>query len=367
MHQLWAWSTANPAYALGTLVGFAVGVFYGLDGWRGSVEDLDLKDSPRMKNLVWVLGGAVVSFFGDIKAIDATAQKPLLLLYYFAAVLAGAILVVVPWAVIVFLQSVFGKDSRAIGYGIGDAISDYFYYGYRYYRRRKDDLKDANREKLQRYYLEQITYSITVAGSQISEEQRLNAATNILRLMVAVVQDYRRGNPSSSKIRANLMLVRDCTPENRGELHFAEDPGAVKQFLELVVYENTERGKFFLPLPPGSDSEAALPGAPFAFLSEAPVIVDDTSKIEIANKVPEKVRQNIDSYFSSKQRSFKSFASLRVIGAGSPIGVVNVESADPFVFGETEDDKRRMSEYLLPFCSVFGILFSRGGRRGDSA
>ena len=184
--------------------------------------------------------------------------------------------------------------------------------------------------------------------------------------MVAVVQNYKRGNSSSSKIRANLMLARDCTPETRRKLHFAESPDAVERCLELVVYEDNERREFFLPLPPESDSDAALPGAPFAFLSEAPVIVDDTSKIKIGSKVPEKIQREMNSYFSSALRSFRSFASLKLIGAGSPIGVVNVESADPFVFGETEDDKRRMGEYLLPFCSVFGILFSSGGSRGNS-
>jgi hypothetical protein len=51
------WGWANPAYALGALVGLCVGVFYGLDGWMGDTADVEFKDSPRVKNMLWVLGG----------------------------------------------------------------------------------------------------------------------------------------------------------------------------------------------------------------------------------------------------------------------------------------------------------------------
>ncbi|HEV3383212.1 MAG TPA: hypothetical protein VG097_00275, partial [Gemmata sp.] len=79
--QLWTWSDTNPVYAFGALVGLAIGAFYGFDGWRGSTADMEFKDTPRMKNLLWVLGGAVAALFGDIKAMDPKSEHPRLLLY----------------------------------------------------------------------------------------------------------------------------------------------------------------------------------------------------------------------------------------------------------------------------------------------
>src|ERR1700691_235628 len=121
------WSGANPMYAIGALAGLGLGIFYGFDGWRGSTEDLELKDSPRVKNLLWILGGAFSAIIGDVKAIDATAKKPVLLLLYFAAFLIGAVAVVAVWGIIVGADAM--RSSRLHrAYGTGDAVADYFYF-----------------------------------------------------------------------------------------------------------------------------------------------------------------------------------------------------------------------------------------------
>jgi hypothetical protein len=73
--EIGEWAIANLMYAIGALVGFALGIFYGYDGWRGSTEAVDLKDSPRVKNLLWVLGGAFSATIGDVKAIDPFGEE----------------------------------------------------------------------------------------------------------------------------------------------------------------------------------------------------------------------------------------------------------------------------------------------------
>jgi hypothetical protein len=59
----------NRAYSIGISVGFAMGVFYGLDGWNGSKKIVQFKDSARAKNLLWVAGGAFMAIFADIRAV----------------------------------------------------------------------------------------------------------------------------------------------------------------------------------------------------------------------------------------------------------------------------------------------------------
>lgn len=48
-------------------IGCAMGVFYGLDGWRGSLEAVDLQNSPRVKNFIWVVIVAFGTFIADFR------------------------------------------------------------------------------------------------------------------------------------------------------------------------------------------------------------------------------------------------------------------------------------------------------------
>ena len=75
------------------LIGCAMGFFYAFDGWRGSLEDVDLKDSPRVKNFVWVVTVAFGTFIADFKSIDPNVQKPRLLLFYLSGFILLAALV----------------------------------------------------------------------------------------------------------------------------------------------------------------------------------------------------------------------------------------------------------------------------------
>ena len=123
----------NPAYALAGLVGLCVGIFYGFDGWRGNTDEVELKNSPRIKNLLWVLGAGFAAFLSDAKSLDQNATKPLLLLSYFLPCFLGAVAVIVIWGIVIAVGRI-GARSRGESYGLGEALGDYFFYGYRHYR-----------------------------------------------------------------------------------------------------------------------------------------------------------------------------------------------------------------------------------------
>jgi hypothetical protein len=60
------------------LVGFSLGIFYGFDGWRGSTDEIEFKESPRVKNLIWILTAALASVIGDgarWESLTSIAQK----------------------------------------------------------------------------------------------------------------------------------------------------------------------------------------------------------------------------------------------------------------------------------------------------
>lgn len=357
VQAIFDWAVANPMYAFGGLVGLALGIFYGIDGWRGSTDELDLKDSPRVKNLLWVLGGAFSAIIGDVKAVDSTAKKPVLLLVYFVAFLIGAVAVVVIWGIVVGVDAIRTSHMHR-AYSTGDAVGDYFYFGYRKYRNRKAESSSRQHANFLEDYLTQLVYSITVVGSKISASQRTSVTRDLLRTVGAIVRKYR-GDNSNGQIRVNLMSRSVCSDELKQKLQFAPPPQQVEQCLQLVAYDSEEmKRELVLPLPKSGDVGDALPGAPAALLGDIPVIVDNTHNIDYPKSIAPKAKEAMQAYFASKEARFKSFASLRVIGAGEAIAVVNIECSETHVFGMDEAEKKELVEYLFPFCSILGILLA---------
>jgi len=125
----------------------------------------------------------------------------------------------------------------------------------------------------------------------------------------------------------------------------------------LVTYDNDNGSQdVVLPLPSEVNAELVLPGAPAALIGELPIIIDSTLKIPFPADLAEEIKEEMQKYFESKRGSFKSFASLRVVGGGRPIAVVNIDCSEENIFGKDEADKKGIVEYLLPFCSALGIL-----------
>jgi hypothetical protein len=354
--DLFKWALDNPLYGLGILLGLALGIFYGFDGWRGSTEELELSQSPRVKNLLWVLTGALTTIVGDIRAVDESAKKPVLLLVYCAAVLAGAVTVVLVWGMIVAIDTIGARKDFGLRYAVVDALGDYFFFGYRKYRERKVWI--ASKQSFHREYLEQLANSIAAAGADTGKEKRLEFVRNILRSMTAVVLEYR-GRESRGKIRSNLMLVRPCTGDREKQVRFRAEGEAIEECLELVTYHNEEIHDVVLPLPRGGRRELAIPGAPAAVAANCPVVVDDTEKIIFPETTPDRQKAEIKAYFNSKLPLFKSFASLCVVGKGRVLGVVNIDCSEKNIFGRDDDEKAEIIRNLLPFCMALGILINR--------
>lgn len=120
------------------LVGCAMGVFYGFDGWRGSLEEVDLKDSPRVKNFIWVATVAFGTFIADFKIIDPDVQKPRLLLFYLVGFMLLGTLVIFGWSAAILLKFSYAKRFDPNNYPTPPftPVWDYVRYGYGYHSKR---------------------------------------------------------------------------------------------------------------------------------------------------------------------------------------------------------------------------------------
>src|SRR5436305_1284442 len=131
------WWATNPLYAFVSVVGVVIGIVYGLDGWKGDTKDADLKDSPRVRNLIWVLGAGFVALIGDLKVLDPNASKLWALLAYFGPFAVTFLLVVGFWGLLIAIERLWSTyKGTTYGYRFIDAVGDYVFYGYGHSRRR---------------------------------------------------------------------------------------------------------------------------------------------------------------------------------------------------------------------------------------
>ena len=365
-----AW--ANGLYAFAALIGTAIGVFYGFDGWRGDTASISFQDSPRVKNLLWVLGPGATAFLGDTKALDPDAKKIQVLLAYFGPCLIAALVVIVSWGCIIGIGRlgavVLGEN---FGYGIENALGDYFFFGYRHYRAKSDEARtkfiaertanEANRTaRFHAAYRIQLAYSIAAAGAvagACSLEQKKAVARVILASIIAVIRSYHNDEENSKRFRSNLMLVRDVDDRLRNKLIFVGQlRSQVSKCLELITYD-TDEAQPSIALPIADTLELTLPGATTALSDhDGVVVVNDTSKITFRAELPTQIRNEITAYFKSSP--IRSFGCVRIIGGGKIVGVVNIDARVTNVFGQSEEEQKRIAEYLLPFCATLGVVFS---------
>jgi hypothetical protein len=230
-------------------------------------------------------------------------------------------------------------------------LGDYFQKGYLYYARTKAERQRTR--QLHAQYFEQLAYAITAAGADLRGAQRDRALQQVLRAITAVVRVFH--GDGALGIRSNVMRGFACAQDEsiRKKFQFVDsETRNCDECLVLVTYDDGRHDDLVLPV--ANESEALLPGAPTAFRKRVPEIIQDTKKIDFSPKLTSKTRAAEKKYFA--EQGFRSFASLCIFAEGEVLGVLNVESDFVNVFGESPEQQKRLTNYLLPFCSALGIL-----------
>ncbi len=368
----------DPIVVSFTVFGAFVGVFFVIDGWRGSAKAGDLSNAPRMRALLWAIGFAVSTFVLDLKKIGISLpdDRSALFMAYLIGFAASTFSTLGLSVLVLALPSIWsalrrGRPSRGTDAPF-PPILDYIHYGYRYFRdecaTRDLAIRSGAESELERQRGLFARYADDMATAVMSVNRFLqtggdgpSVARFIMHLLVSLMEKYLPG----SKINASYMhayKAEECPEPIRSKLRFAfSDPRHYSHFLSIIEYaSDTDREGFALPVE--LDAARLLPGAPLAFRRNRMVYVEDTSAIKFPIGLnPGEVRQQSE-YFSTK--SFKSFLSVPIPNAeGEPVGVLNVDANRKFAFGQTEREAIANSTIVLPFCALLSAIITRGDKR----
>lgn len=360
----WLIETGLPL--LVALIGAFMGLVFVVASWRGSAtKNMDFRKDPRVKGFLYGLGGFLTTLIGDWKSLlGQEVNKTQLLVLYgfpFSVVGFGGVLLI---ALAIWLHLRLNKqrseDFRGQRFHL---VLDYLMYGYVYYRGEYDRNLESSKQSQQQHALERV------------RRLSADAATNLAALILsptASVQDVLRNmcltlKAQSSAVRAldvnaNLMIAvsfDSATEEQKKRLKFVfGNPKRYGQLLALTEYAY-DKGEERITLPVESPTvtpdwtDWTLPGAPEAFLRASETVVN-TKNLDFAPKVPQTVRREMKQYFRGK--GFKSFACLTVIGRGSVIGIVNIESSQEFGSNEVQNE---IAKTMQPFCAVLSKILQR--------
>jgi hypothetical protein len=357
------------------LAGIAMGLFYGFDGWKGSTKNLPLKNSPRVKSFLWAIGAAFFVFIADVKRVFPDLNKERALLAYLTAFFVSSFLTIMVWGLSILVKFAWIRrfDTSKYPGPPFTPFADYIRYGYEYhYTQYCEALKrqEAREEQYLRTflpsYITQLSYAIAATHSYRESRdpgQKRQVEVSILQSIIAVVREYY-GKVPELEVNANYMVAyrKDIvTPDMLACTKFAfGDPKRYEFFLALAEYgQDRGRENFVLPVENKNNRGAiksCLPGAPLAFLMNDTAIVDDVAKIRYSKGIPAETIDEISTYFEGK--NFRSFGSLNIAGAGKQLGVVNVESNQTHVFGRTQKQKKEITSFLHPFCSLLAFVIA---------
>lgn len=366
------WIFSNFTEPALLLLGFLLGLFYGFDGWRGSAENLPFNQTPRVRNLLWVVGGAFSSFAASLFYGDVS--RPRVLLFYLIGFIVGGLGSVVGWGILILFKYSYIRFRHPEDYPPQpfSPVFDYFQYGYHFVKKdyaeglkRLNEQNSKKRRELLPAYAEQVSLAVAAVSSYLSDptdKKRFDITRSILKAICAVMRLYHVQVRALS-FNANCMVAyqRDDAPDEMAKrLKFAwGDLSRYDYYLSLYAYAEPKGVQnFALPVEPKNDPHSwrkMLPGAPEAFLINETIIIDNIRKLSYADAIPFEIREEISVYFK-KRRTFESFACVNIVYGGRQVGVLNIECSTKNIFGRGQKHKDELQSLLFPFCFLLGFL-----------
>jgi hypothetical protein len=355
-------------YVVSAIIGITMGVCYALDGWRASPTATPLDKTIRLKNFIWVAGGALTTLAIDFKSLFPSSDRgALFTCYIFAWFLTAAGIILISAIAAAQDAKAFKKENPA---GYPDRpfrpVSEYVLYGYEYY---KKNYKEAVDNKLKstlglhrawtKEYIEKLTYAVRQARkSRVSPDKKQEYALNVLTYICAVVTVYYKLEAKDVVITANYMIAYGAskkTPDPR----FVDPKEPTHDRVLVVEGTSNESDQRYSILPvEKANALKSLPGAPLALITCEDQIEDNTEKIEYQRQLHTTVKKACIEFF--EKRGYKSFASLLLYHPGTiePFGVLNIESNVQAIFGSDNDAKQETKNMLRPFSILLETIIT---------
>jgi len=380
-----SWLPTTVLEVVVLVLGCLIGLIFAFSAWRGSTKDTPLKEDPRIKALLWGLGGLLVTLLGDWDGLlkGSTIDKPRLLSFYASGFLGVAIIAITSTAGVILVRSWWERRTNPSEYPEQPfhPVIDYLSYGYQYYMKEYQEAVIRKRARdsvifkdFMGHYAVILAAHVALVGRYLDSptpEVRKDSCKRLLEQICMVAEPYlKEGHEYYAN--ANYMVAvpyKDTTEEERKSLHFGwGDPSRYSHLLILEDYAypgTTAPGKFALPVEDPEKTndylELTLPGAPEAFLRKDALAVG--GNISFDKRVPVEIQEKIKQYLA--RQKFTCFISLIIPGPGDymPIGVVNIETNHQKILQAKEETRTELAKILQPFCMLLGVVLVKGKRR----
>ncbi len=384
------------AIAIGA-IGALLGVFFALNGFGESVKPTELKNSARVRNLLWLVTGAVGVLFADWKKLAGSAPEPgFLLVSYLLGAISGAVLGML--MVVAFLaldirraNRLRGGDDELLPY---DLIVDYLHYGYAYYQQKRSKLEEARTTGRQHVELAvqralqqaqqdhaarkrqgrlirlerdagvqdviaALVHGIASILAESDPTRRRERENEVIELILngvkAAVLNQARSDLKSLQIHVNHMTfvpIAEVTEEQLEAALFRF--GDEDRYTGLLVLHRAAAGSALetvvLPVDGRiSDRDTLLPGAPEAFVLGKAAIINSRS-VKCNQGIDKPIQAAIEKFF--KGVDFESVASIPISSKTGVLGVINVESNRDDLLGEGEEIGKAVCTTLQPFAAL---------------
>ncbi len=354
---------------LAGVTGVLMGVLFGVSGFADAGHTDDLSKNQRVKNLLWLVGGATGVLLVDWKLLSpgdiSPLERAILVGCYVGCALIAALITVVLISVSIFLTVKRRATDKPFFRGrAGELVLEYISYGYRFYRTRLDKMdqeaaKTADpAQSLGALGIALATVMATTALDRVHPDaaHRETFIDQVLAAMEDTVKLFGAGLPDL-ELRTNYMVR-----VSEGDLGavvpiFASNPlGEYDGFLVLRRYRDGVAIAVGLPLEREERSTRLLPGAPTCVAQRAACHLHPR-KLNFRSGVSGPIRSAVKDYF--KDVPYVSVLSVPLIWNRAVVGVVNIESNHIDVVDKGPDMIKRIGHALAPFCVVLGELVAR--------
>jgi len=356
--------------------GALLGLFFALNGFSGPLKGEELKNTARVRNLIWLATAAGGVVIADWKKLATTApDSGTLFVSYLMGSIGGAVLGLL--AVVIFLVYDIATNRRVDGKRLPiSLVVDYLHFGYAYYSQRRKELLDAaNSEhaahsalgRMQRLRRDAAVQDViaglvhAVAAVVAEQDQRRQAerraelADLILAGIATAVTSMAERDIGSLKIATNYMTFLELgatAPEQRNSALFRF--GNETRYTGLLMLQQGRAGSpqetVILPVDGRiADRETILPGAPEAFVLRRAAIIN-CNEVTFRKGIDKKIRADIQKFFADVE--YASVASIPISTKDGPRGVINIESNRQDLLGEGTEIGKAVCNTLQPFAAL---------------
>lgn len=227
-------------------------------------------------------------------------------------------------------------------------------------------------EKFLQEYTKILTDAFQIAPeiSSMTESQIIDAQKLLLQFISKFVELYFE-NKSGLQTSANLMVRREIDTYQGNEffekVHFV-DPGRTPNSYKCVlVLVQASNPLIYVPndfaLPVDNDEHRLFFGAPKAFETGEISLIDNISDVNSSGSTidrllagqPHVVAEKIRDFFGKME--YKSFASIPLrTSKGKIVGVINIQSNQPYILGTNNNQIETIKKYLNPFFVILTAL-----------